>query len=855
MEYSDFAWENQEYLLDILQNRAEQIVPEWKLDLEHPDIGTVLALLFTDMLAGSAKHFSLAVRDYPVHLYNMLGMDLLPSGEAGGYITFQTVNDEVPGAYVEQGSRVSGTDENGKVISYDTTEGLFVSSARYLAACFVDGQGDRISQLLSLPLRAEKLTDRQSHELYIGHSYLLGIMTEGELIVNLHDVSDLRMETPSPEMMDGVRWFYYSTDGIIPFSEQRYEEGRIYLLKKKSMPAFAPFCMQDENCFWLKAEMGKMKPGEEIVFPGLSLASAGECIQADYIYDGNMELGGEDFLPFGERPYVWQEVFICSGEVLSKKGAEITLSFDWEIIEFPGDIKTVPEMINWKNIMKESDFPKTEPTNVSISAVSFEYYNGMGFTRIPGMNLYSGLFGTESTSGSEKLIFQCPEDICSCLVSAMETWCIRIRICRLSAPYAVDGVYRMPRIKNCLLAYRYGEAGMFAEHAFCRNQLKEEAVACMEKSIPFYHTFPAEKMLYLAFSRAMNEEEIRILFQILEGNQQMVFSCRYEYYGQTGWQILKVYDDTLSLSRTGTISFTAEHDFRKKDFFGLEGYWIRIIWEAEENNTIASPEKEVLPPIEGIYINSVAAAAVPGSGSMGNLPSGAVNSMGKSIGFISRVENIEAMSGGYDAEVTEQAVKRGATVLRHRNRAVTARDYEDIVQSRVRSIRQVRCFSGRNASGEKQPGHITLAVLPQEGEMHFGQIRRNILDCLLPYMDKQLYQEKRLHIVEPSWVEIRIYMGIIASRSAKSYLLREKIRRRIQEFLHPVSGNFDHNGWRIGTLPNAVQIANLCNQMEEILYMQHISLEQESGAGIYILGCSGQHKIEITTEEGESECF
>lgn len=844
--------EDSDYWMNIIQERAEQVVPEWKWDREHPDMGMLLARIFADMMADSAKRFHQAVRTYPLHLYNMLGLEALPSGEAGGYVSFQTVNDEVPGVAVMKGNRVSGMNEEGSVIFYETAEDIFVSSARYQKACLVDGREDSISQFLSFPIGAEQWEDRQSHELYIGHSYLFGWLTEGEIMIDLHGSFNGREEIPSIETMDRMRWFYHSAEGFVPFLRQSYRDGRLHLSKKKDMPAFASFQLGETECFCLKAEMEKMQQGEEVVFPGLSLAAAGNYIPPDCIYDGNMELDWEDFLPFGESPYLWQELYLCSREVFSKKGAEITLSFELEMVEYPGEIKAVEVPIHWKNIMRESDFPKAESIDVLIPAISIEYYNGMGFTRIPGMEKYGGIFGSHAKDGRHALVFRCPEDISPCMVSVMESCCIRWRICRLSAPYAVDGVYRVPRIRDCLLSYQYGENTILAEQIFCRNQLKEERIACLGRSIPFYQAFPDAQMLYLAFSRALDEEEISILIRIRERKQEKIFPCHYEYYGQKGWQELKVYDDTQSLSRTGILSLTAEHSFQKQSFFGWEGYWIRILWETAGEQYLLP--QCALPPIEGISMNSVAVNAVSGSGSQGNLPAGAVNTMEKSIGFISKLENTEAMSGGYDAERTEQALKRNAAVLRYRGRAVTSGDFEDLVMGMVRNIRQVRCFSGRDAFGKRHPGHITLVVLPQEGETHFEQVRRNILDCLLPNMDDQLYQEGRLHIIEPSWVSIQVYMTVMAKASAKSYLLREKIRERIREFVHPVNGNFDHAGWKIGTLPTAVQIANACSQMEEILYIRHISLDQEAEEGLYVLGRSGRHRIEIITEEEEGEC-
>ncbi len=849
MKQSDIAWMNPENMIEELEKLAEARTPEWKLDLEHPDIGTVLALLFADMMADTARRFTQAVKLYPMRLYNMLGEKLLPSGEAEGYLTFQTVNEEVSGSYISGGTEMSGMEKGKDAVFFKTGEDIFVSPARFQGACYVDGEKDFISQFFVFPVKERELVNKQSHTCFIGHSFLFQNVTEGDIILDFRGLPHVGRKLPSEASMEKISWSYYSDDGFISFAESRYEEGRLYLYKRRKMPVPAQMELQEQKSFWLRGEAGALKPGEEIVFPGLTLSAEGRYLEPDVVYNGSIELDAESFLPFGNRPYVYQELYICSDEVFSKKGAQLLLSFDLKIMEYPSEYKSPELPVQWKNIMRSTDFKRADPVDVIISSVSFEYYNGLGFTRLPGTKNYEGIFGEGAKEGPIELAFSCPEDIYPCLVAARTSWCIRIRIFELSSLYAVDGVYKMPKLTGCRLSYSYESGGKAPERFFCENRLQMERLQCVGENTPFFNSFPKESMLYLSFSRPLKEERISLLFLLEESRQELAAPCRYEFYGKNGWGPLKVFDGTLSLSRTGVLTFLTSQTFVKKEFFHKRGYWVRIVWEGEENQ-----EKNILPLIQGIFINSVAVQAEPGSGERGNLPAGAEWNFERTIGFVNKAENRVAISGGYNKEEAGQAARRNAAELRHRERAVTARDLEDIVKGRIRNIFQVKCFSGRNELGEKAFGHIVLAVLLQDKNANFNQMKKKIYDCLRPYMDDRIIKEGRLHIIEPDWVSIKVHVTLAAKASARSWLVRENAENRIHEFLDPVTGNFDKKGWQIGTLPSSVQIANACEQMEDVLYVKHISLDKDKDDSIYALAAGGKHEIVIETE-GESWCL
>lgn len=78
---SDYIIEEQKRadIIAKLKRLAAAYVPEWQFDEENPDIGSVIALLFTDEMEENIRRYNtLLERDY-VELMNMLGISLKPA--------------------------------------------------------------------------------------------------------------------------------------------------------------------------------------------------------------------------------------------------------------------------------------------------------------------------------------------------------------------------------------------------------------------------------------------------------------------------------------------------------------------------------------------------------------------------------------------------------------------------------------------------------------------------------------------------------------------------------------------------------------------------------------------------------
>ena len=97
MKIPDMNEKNTRAFLDKVRERASSYTPEWRMDLENPDGGTALALLFAGMYEDTLKKYAQLPRKSMLDFFNCVGTALAPARPAGGYAVFGLVNQEADG--------------------------------------------------------------------------------------------------------------------------------------------------------------------------------------------------------------------------------------------------------------------------------------------------------------------------------------------------------------------------------------------------------------------------------------------------------------------------------------------------------------------------------------------------------------------------------------------------------------------------------------------------------------------------------------------------------------------------------------------------------------------------------------
>lgn len=252
-------------------------------------------------------------------------------------------------------------------------------------------------------------------------------------------------------------------------------------------------------------------------------------------------------------------------------------------------------------------------------------------------------------------------------------------------------------------------------------------------------------------------------------------------------------------------------------------------------------------------------------GEEGNLPPHSIESLETAIGFISEVTNYTATAGGTAQETVQEAVNRTAAWLRHGERAVTARDYEDLAREACSNIIKVKCFSNYNIFGEKEYGCITLVILQkdfEEGRSYFEGVKMQVWNYITERMSTYIYTAKKMQVIEPRFLEIDITAELLVEDYNQVFETRREAEQKISEFLHPVTGNFNRKGFEIGVLPNETQILNILQNIHTVRGVRGLKVtvfENSKGERQetdilnrqekrYMLGLNGRHTIHIQVE-------
>jgi predicted phage baseplate assembly protein len=195
-----------------------------------------------------------------------------------------------------------------------------------------------------------------------------------------------------------------------------------------------------------------------------------------------------------------------------------------------------------------------------------------------------------------------------------------------------------------------------------------------------------------------------------------------------------------------------------------------------------------------------------GGGEEGNVDAGVINTLKTAIPYVRRVRNQRAAEGGFDKETLANAMVRAPEIMRHRDRAVTAADYEDLAMETPNvTIGRVRCLQPKLSEGSPVAlGQIYILVIPwarrPEGyltpdDLDFSDADRNHLET---FLDERRLLTTRLLISKPDyrWVTARVRLR--ANPDVEQTAVEVEILARLYRFINPLTGGERGQGWPFG---------------------------------------------------------
>ena len=582
-------------LIDKIKEYAASFTPEWNFNLENPDSGAALALIFAEQMAQNMEKYNTLLEYYQEKFnIDMPGISRRPPRPAHVTVLVQLIKDSVPGLFLTQGTKFLAQGEKDSDIIFESTASVYITEAVIDTIFMKSYRGEvkliqgvfyppvignreskpiELRQSAEIPLFQFEGEEGNAQQLFLFHDFLF----QGNKDCMIINISD------GKELFDGIeagrfQVFCQGEGGLREIEDFKIQEENLLLTLPEKIFA-SPFLMLQTK-----------EPLEtDITAERISLSARGGKRSPQFICTDSADCSTEEFLPFSDVLMLYNQCYIGCDSIFSRKGAAVFVEFELDFGEHHiGEQKKIDD--SRKIIKKRSyDTYQKSVSETFAEQAAFEYYNGKGWKNLPNQNSVSGLF-CKKKKGGVSLSFVCPWDWEPTAIGAYEGRCIRIRLTRAENCYLQPCIHYYPIIRNISLSYNYKEVSFLpigVERLY--GMEKTDLTEYLQKNLllPLFNKAEETKKnrLYLGFEKPLLGGPVSLWIQKKQEQTGKRKQLSFSYYSRDGWKQLKAEDRTGGLSCSGTVRFLPPMDMEKLCLYAGERYYICI--EAEKDDSAA----------------------------------------------------------------------------------------------------------------------------------------------------------------------------------------------------------------------------------------------------------------------------
>jgi predicted phage baseplate assembly protein len=211
-----------------------------------------------------------------------------------------------------------------------------------------------------------------------------------------------------------------------------------------------------------------------------------------------------------------------------------------------------------------------------------------------------------------------------------------------------------------------------------------------------------------------------------------------------------------------------------------------------------------------------------GGGAKGNVRERKIRILKSALPYIAEVDNPKPAAGGRDMESLERAKLRALEVLKVRNRAVTAEDFEFLARKGCSGVGRARCVQPLeygNRSEEVSPGKVKVLIVPALNEAievpRPADLRvpdRTVAE-VRDYLDERRLLTTQVEIGEPDYLFVSTEIRLVADPRADEDQVTRRVRSALNRFVNPLWGGPNGEGW---PFRRTLTLADLYAQVGEV---------------------------------------
>lgn len=375
---------------------------------------------------------------------------------------------------------------------------------------------------------------------------------------------------------------------------------------------------------------------------------------------------------------------------------------------------------------------------------------------------------------------------------------------------------------------------------------------------------PMERSVRLAI--VDNSKEVFNWTRILENDYEklMEFMERKFEMGMVKKENFEKIDDDMIIY-SGKKSFTLARNFEKNliclkineectyELFLKDGSAYDWIWREvddfdrsgrDDHNYILNKEKREIKFGDGLYgkvppsgseINVIQYRT--GGGEEGNIRQGyewSIKDANRLL--IKEMTNCRPSSGGKEAESIDEATRRFISDLKVPYTAVTSSDFERITRNtpglRVASAKAIPERNDKNCF----TGTVKLAVIPFTLFDDFNKEppgpSGGFTNAICEHIERHRLLGTKVKVVSPIYVKVNVSVTIAPLKGFSESKIKEDVREKLRNYLHPVKGGYENNGWLMGRIVSRSEIYDTIRKVPGVGCVTGLILSGDKGSSL-----------------------
>lgn len=360
----------------------------------------------------------------------------------------------------------------------------------------------------------------------------------------------------------------------------------------------------------------------------------------------------------------------------------------------------------------------------------------------------------------------------------------------------------------------------------------EAKISGQKDSLSLLPDYSDEGELLIGLSDHQKSQNIQLLIEILDGSanpEKPVPQVNWSYLAGNKWNAFNKYalltDETNGLIQSGLLAFAMPREAdNSHTILSDKLTWLKASVRSDSDaipDFIAVLAQAIKTEFESIENDPLRVGKAISEGTISKLKIG--------DSAINKIQQPFSSFGGKTAESSSDFYQRIAERIRHKQRAITAWDYEHLVLEEFAEVYQVKCLNHTSYEGDLTkyralaPRNVTLVIISNVQN-------KNAIDPLRPKASVAQLEKIRefitriyppgvyLHVANPVYEEIQVKTKVKFHSWADKNLFARKLEDDLKAFLSPwaFETNFD---WTFSESLHSSVVLHFVEKLEYVDYL------------------------------------